>query len=187
MLSAVGIFLLLRILILYVITSFTAAGSIKQLRESRRNCEKQRQVTLKRFNFDDLDLSTLKSLQSDMNSVKGWCEKCNDVKPERAHHCSTCNTCSLRLDHHCPWLNNCIGISNYRFFVQLLLHAFIGSCFTLICCYLGRQSPLWYVVFGNAWVFIAMHVVQAVLWGLYFVYQLWIINRDLTSFDLYMD
>lgn len=32
------------------------------------------------------------------------CEKCNLIKPDRAHHCSVCDACVLKMDHHCPWL-----------------------------------------------------------------------------------
>ncbi|RWS25069.1 palmitoyltransferase ZDHHC2-like isoform X2 [Leptotrombidium deliense] len=31
------------------------------------------------------------------------CEKCNLIKPDRAHHCSVCGQCVLKMDHHCPW------------------------------------------------------------------------------------
>ena len=33
----------------------------------------------------------------------GYCKKCSNFKPYRAHHCSTCNTCVQLMDHHCPW------------------------------------------------------------------------------------
>ena len=29
------------------------------------------------------------------------CDKCNNWKPRRAHHCSLCGTCTLKMDHHC--------------------------------------------------------------------------------------
>ena len=40
-----------------------------------------------------------------------FCEKCNEMKPPRAHHCSACNRCVLRMDHHCPWVDGCVGKS----------------------------------------------------------------------------
>ena len=48
------------------------------------------------------------------------CEKCNLLKPDRAHHCSVCDACILKMDHHCPWVNNCVCFSNYKFFVLFL-------------------------------------------------------------------
>lgn len=52
------------------------------------------------------------------------CEKCNLIKPDRAHHCSVCDCCVLKMDHHCPWVNNCVSFSNYKFFVLFLGYAF---------------------------------------------------------------
>lgn len=52
------------------------------------------------------------------------CEKCNLLKPDRAHHCSVCDACVLKMDHHCPWVNNCVSFTNYKFFVLFLGYAF---------------------------------------------------------------
>lgn len=47
-----------------------------------------------------------------------FCDRCQLVKPDRAHHCSVCGVCVLKFDHHCPWINNCVNFSNYKFFVS---------------------------------------------------------------------
>lgn len=34
----------------------------------------------------------------------GWakaCQKCDNHKPARAHHCSICGRCVIKMDHHC--------------------------------------------------------------------------------------
>ncbi|KAB1267597.1 Palmitoyltransferase ZDHHC20 [Camelus dromedarius] len=31
-----------------------------------------------------------------------YCERCQLIKPDRAHHCSACDICVLKMDHHCP-------------------------------------------------------------------------------------
>ena len=54
-----------------------------------------------------------------------YCLICHIFKPERCHHCSACNRCVLNMDHHCPWLNTCIGYYNRKFFMQLLLYAWL--------------------------------------------------------------
>lgn len=58
-----------------------------------------------------------------------FCEVCQHVKPDRAHHCSVCGDCVLKMDHHCPWVNNCVSFSNYKFFILFLGYALIYCLF----------------------------------------------------------
>ena len=70
------------------------------------------------------------------------CEKCNYIKPLRAHHCSVCNRCVFLMDHHCrklfhillclAWVNNCLGLENYRYFLLFILYLFIGVCYNVV-------------------------------------------------------
>jgi hypothetical protein len=64
----------------------------------------------------------------------GWsrqCQKCNQFKPERAHHCSICNRCIIKMDHHCPWMNNCVGLANHKFFMLFLVYTFLLCSYAL--------------------------------------------------------
>jgi palmitoyltransferase len=64
----------------------------------------------------------------------GWdrvCSRCDNHKPERAHHCSICNRCVIKMDHHCPWINNCVGLANHKFFVLFVMYIFCLSLYAL--------------------------------------------------------
>jgi len=63
------------------------------------------------------------------------CHRCNNFKPERAHHCSVCNRCVVKMDHHCPWVYNCVGLANPKFFLLFLVYVFSICAYAL--CLIG--------------------------------------------------
>ena len=41
--------------------------------------------------------------------------------PKKTKHCNYCHRCTGDFDHHCKWLNNCVGGTNYRYFIAMIL------------------------------------------------------------------
>ncbi|CAG9333181.1 unnamed protein product [Blepharisma stoltei] len=54
-------------------------------------------------------------------AVNFMCTICKCYVTETSKHCGSCDRCVDNFDHHCKWLNNCIGKSNYKQFIRLIL------------------------------------------------------------------
>ncbi|XP_068199881.1 palmitoyltransferase ZDHHC23-B [Antennarius striatus] len=74
------------------------------------------------------------------SSQRNWCSVCRVVRPPRAGHCRICGVCVLRLDHHCVWINSCVGQTNHRSFLLLLLLFLLTSLYG-ISLVLQRLCP----------------------------------------------
>lgn len=93
------------------------------------------------FSFFFFFISFFKFCSSTITGAVRYCDKCQHVKPDRAHHCSVCGQCVLKMDHHCPWVNNCVNFTNYKYFILFLGYALF------YCLYIGLTSVEFFVKF----------------------------------------
>ncbi|GBM03333.1 Palmitoyltransferase ZDHHC2 [Araneus ventricosus] len=103
-------------------------------------------VKLERDQSEDNQRRMLESFAKDlpvscrtMNGSIRYCEKCCNIKPDRAHHCSVCGVCVLKMDHHCPWVNNCVSFTNYKYFILFLGYAL------LYCLFISATSLQYFI------------------------------------------
>nr|KAF6428802.1 zinc finger DHHC-type palmitoyltransferase 20 [Rousettus aegyptiacus] len=101
---------------------FYLSSSEKERYEKEFSQERQQEIL--RRTARDLPIYTTSA-----SKTIRYCERCQLMKPDRAHHCSACDTCILKMDHHCPWVNNCVGFSNYKFFLLFLLYSLLYCLF----------------------------------------------------------
>ncbi|XP_065318245.1 palmitoyltransferase ZDHHC16B-like [Gordionus sp. m RMFG-2023] len=97
------------------------------------------------------------------------CKKCNNIKPERAHHCSLCKKCVLKMDHHCPWLNTCVGHYNHKYFYLFMAYTAAG------CLYVAFVI---YPYFIN-------YIVSEFIWGYQFVPNYFNVTRTFSDLNLH--
>lgn len=59
-----------------------------------------------------------------------FCTFCQNLKPDRTHHCSEINRCVRRMDHFCPWVGGVVSETNMKFFMQFCYYATVFCAFT---------------------------------------------------------
>jgi len=61
-----------------------------------------------------------------------YCNYCQLIKPDRAHHDSATGECVLKFDHFCPWVNNAVGFRNYKFFCLFIAYGCIYCLYIFV-------------------------------------------------------
>lgn len=150
--SLLGVFLYICLNVSYTVAVFTDPGSTLTPRP-RGN----RQAEYSALPVTELPEYTAYTVNSTGGSR--FCKKCQNPKPDRAHHCSTCKRCVLKMDHHCPWLATCVGLYNYKPFLLFLMY-------TCLFCWLDfavAAGWTWTEVFGDSTDMEAMLPVNVIL------------------------
>lgn len=137
--SILGIFLYICLNVSYTVAVFTDPGSTLTPRP-RGN---------RRHEYSALPVTERSEYTSyTVNSTGGsrFCKKCQNPKPDRAHHCSSCKRCVLKMDHHCPWLATCVGLYNYKPFLLFLIY----TCLFCWVDFAVAAGWTWTEVFGDS-------------------------------------
>ncbi|XP_026463805.1 palmitoyltransferase ZDHHC15B-like isoform X1 [Ctenocephalides felis] len=125
-------------------TIFTEIGTVPvkfKIPRSEMNLLLQAESTDQQKRILDNFSSNLPTTNRTASGVARYCDKCQHIKPDRAHHCSVCGTCVLKMDHHCPWVNNCVSFFNYKYFILFLGYALI------YCLYISFTSLHYFILF----------------------------------------
>ena len=121
---------------------------------------------------------------------------------DRSKHCGVCNRCVDEFDHHCDWLNNCVGRSNYKLFIVLIIIVGLFSIIQFIAnliviCTLhkdeyidllidfynstrGKMKLLGYIILSLCSVLEFMFAVFII--QLLFLHQ-WLVSHNLTTYE----
>ncbi|KAF1838198.1 palmitoyltransferase PFA5 [Decorospora gaudefroyi] len=84
-------------------------------------------ATFNGFAFDQYD-----AFICDYQGVPLWCDKCQNWKPDRAHHCKELGRCVRKMDHFCPWAGGIIGESTHKWFMQFVAYTALYTTYVWI-------------------------------------------------------
>ena len=91
-----------------------------------------------------------------------FCSRCQNWKPDRAHHCREVDRCVRKMDHYCPWVGGIVSETSFKFFIQFVGWTAIFCIFNLILMAvltaeyvrdLGTTNPHWVATLGFAALF----------------------------------
>ncbi|XP_022738445.1 probable protein S-acyltransferase 14 [Durio zibethinus] len=134
MLSAILVLFLFHFLLFMVLWSYSSVvltdpGGVPPNWRPLRDEEKGDADPLVGSSYGSAELGSTQSAIPGDSKNQGirFCQKCNQFKPPRTHHCSVCKRCILKMDHHCVWVVNCVGALNYKYFLLFLFYTFLGA------------------------------------------------------------
>jgi palmitoyltransferase len=78
----------------------------------------------------------------DTGGYPRWCQTCETIKADRAHHSSDAGRCVYKMgilplltlsliaqDHFCPWVGGMVGFTRYKFFLQFVTYTAVYCSF----------------------------------------------------------
>lgn len=148
----------------------------EELISKMRNCEKYR-------NYWNLNCANFQSKTIREN----LCKICTLIKPERASHCKTCRRCIKKIDHHCAVVNNCVGLNNYKVFINMLIYSILTILFVIVTLienikfYLIEFS-ITYFTCVYIFIIIAMVSIECLL-VYFFVFHMGVIFQGITQYE----
>ena len=117
-----------------------------------------------------------------------YCGFCRTFKPLRTHHCRQCMRCVLKMDHHCQWVLNCVGLKNYKYFMNMLIYGGLSLLFILItftrCIMDVALNP--YVNGIIIYFILVAYVLTVVLFGVVFIFtcfHFWLILKGKSTIE----
>jgi len=106
-----------------------------------------------------------------------FCPVCSVDQILRSKHCNKCEVCVATYDHHCPWLGTCIGEKNRLVFLAFL-SVLSGEVAIALIHSLESGLDTW----GKC-LMLALMVAANVLVGMLYIHHLFLIWKNLTTWE----
>eukprot|EP01102_Stenamoeba_stenopodia_P019139 TRINITY_DN7135_c0_g1_i1.p1 TRINITY_DN7135_c0_g1~~TRINITY_DN7135_c0_g1_i1.p1 ORF type:complete len:401 (+),score=29.76 TRINITY_DN7135_c0_g1_i1:229-1431(+) len=131
---------------------------------------------------EDLENQLVEAKRLNIGSLyPSFCQKCDQFRPCRAHHCSWCGRCIDKMDHHCPWIGRCIGRHNYKSFYLFVFYVTITNAFVFGCIYISWLTRIvsWYEVET----FLLLTGLLAFSQGVFLVFHTYLLINNMSTIE----